>query len=114
MSENQAEQSLMHMLQAFLVETIRQVHAALPADITVTTAGRTIVRGTRGGREFGVRVRLGHTEDDMWPHVEAVLELDGTERTFEVHPDTTASGHADVIVERLVAALSGDAAGSAP
>lgn len=106
MSTVNGEQSLMHMVQAFLVETIRQVQASLPPDVVLTTAGRTILRGERGARSFGVRVRMAQTEDDMWPHVEAVLELDGQEEALEIHPDTTASGHAQQILQALEQRLS--------
>lgn len=101
MSQPNGEQSLMHLVQAFLVETVRQVQAGLPDDVVLTTSGRTILRGERGGRPFGVRVRMVQDEDDMWPAVQAIVELDGESSTHEIHPDTTPSGHADVIRAKL-------------
>lgn len=106
MAAPNGEQTFMHMLQAFLINTTQQIRTKLPDDTVFTAQGRTIVRGLLTGQPFGVRIFIDQAEDDMWPRIQAVIETgNGAEESFDVFPDNTATEHADIIVERLHAAM---------
>jgi len=101
------ERSLLHMIQAFIADVLKHVEAQLPDHVETLTLGRIIYRGQLDERTFGVRLTVGFFEDDMWPHIDAHIEVSGTEQvTLDVHPDRTPSEHAKLIVEHLLTKLS--------
>lgn len=95
--------SLLHMIQAFLVEILQGVGEALPEGAQVHSIGRTIVSGAFKGQDFRVRLTFGKFEDDMWPHVEADISWGSQKISADFHPDLNADGHAEEIAAKISA-----------
>ena len=111
MADTNNSPSLLHMIQAFLLDILGQVRALLPADTEYLGSGRTITSGLINGKAFRVRLTMSQFEDDMWPHIDATLtvgeDADAKEVKVDMHPDLNARGHAQGIVEQLQKMLNG-------